>query len=213
MEPGWLSRLLVPSLCPLCRRSFDPGAPVCGRCMRELNRSRVLRDDPPEGIDRIASCADHEGTARRLLAAFKFEHLTGLSALIAGFMADAAGPVEPGGLLLPVPPARLRTWRRGFDPVGLLADEVAALTGLEVPATPVLRRFGSRRQRGRGRAGRLADPPDIRATTGAGKVVGGRHLLILDDVMTTGATLGTVAGALRRAGAGSVAALTFTRRL
>jgi predicted amidophosphoribosyltransferase len=182
--------------------------------MRELNRSVVLRGDPPEGIDRIVSCADHDGVARELLGAFKFRRLTGLAPLIAGFMADAVGASSKSGLVMvPVPPARIRTWLRGFDPVGLLADDVAALSEIPLPTDPMLARHGYGRQRGRGRAGRLGDPPDIRPVEGAGRLTGGREVLLVDDVMTTGATLSTAAGAIRQAGAASVSALTFTRRL
>jgi predicted amidophosphoribosyltransferase len=192
----------------------DPGMAVCGDCVRDLNQSPVLRGEPPEGVDRIASCADHDGVARELLAAFKFRHLTGLAPLIAGFMADAAGlSTGDGPILVPVPPARLRTWLRGFDPVALLAVEVARLTGITLPAEPLLIRRGSRRQRGRGRAGRLAAPPTISPLEDAGRLIGGREVLLVDDVMTTGATLATAAGALRKSGAIGVTALTFTRRL
>jgi predicted amidophosphoribosyltransferase len=181
--------------------------------MRCLNRSPLLRKDPPERVDRIVSCGDHQGAARELLAAFKFRHLTKLAGLIAGFMADAAGPVGEGGLLVPVPPARLRTWMRGFDPVALLADEISTLIDLPVPVDPVLVRRGSGRQRGRGRSGRISDPPDIEPVEGAGMILGGREALLIDDVMTTGATLSAAAGALRKAGVSRVYALTFTRRL
>lgn len=207
---GWL----VPARCPLCRRPVDPDRLVCGECMRELNRAPVLREDPPEGVDRIVSCADHEGVPRALLAAFKFRRLTGLAPLIAGFMADAAGPPREGQtIMVPVPPARIRTWLRGFDPVGLLAIGVARSTGITLPDDPLLYRRGQARQRGRGRAGRLGDPPDIRPLEGAGRLLGGREVLLLDDVMTTGATLATAAASVRQAGAASVSALTFTRRL
>lgn len=181
--------------------------------MRELNGAQGIWSDPPKGVDRIASWADHDGTARELLAAFKFRHLTSLTGLIAGFMIDAAGTLAEPTLLVPVPPSRVRTWLRGFDPVGLLAAEVAALSGLTRPSEPVLARRGSGRQRGRGRAGRLSDPPDIRSSAGAGRLLGGREILLLDDVMTTGATLSAAAGILRQAGAAGVSALTFTRRL
>lgn len=180
--------------------------------MRELNRCHVLREDPPEGVDRITSCADHDGVAKELLGAFKFRRMTALAKLIAGFMADAAGPVYDA-LLVPVPPARLRTWLRGFDPVGLLASEFSNLAGLSQGPQPLLVRRGSGRQRGRGRAGRLADPPRIRPVAGVrGTPVAGA-VLLLDDVMTTGATLAAAAGALRQVGVDSVSALTFTRRL
>ena len=187
---------------------------LCARCTREMNAARPIRTDPPEGVDTMASCADHDGVARALLAAFKFRHLTGLAALIAGFMADTLGPWRGAGpLVVPVPPASLRTWWRGFDPVAMLASRVADLAGLEEPESPVLRRRGSRRQRGRGRRGRLTDPPDIRPTEDAPRVLGGRAVLLVDDVMTTGATLSAGAASLRRAGSREVHALTFTRRL
>lgn len=213
MDVARIAGVLVPPRCPLCRRAAEPSALLCGECMRELNRSRVLRADPPEGVDRIASCADHDGVPRALLAAYKFRRLTGLAGLIAGFMADAAGQLPDSALLVPVPPARLRNWIRGFDPVALLAEGVVGLTGVDRPARPVLQRRGSRRQRGRSRSGRLADPPDIRAREDAGRMIGGRQVLLLDDVMTTGATLAVAAAALRLSGATGVSALTFTRRL
>ena len=212
MDSGRVASWFVPSRCPLCGAAVDPESLICGSCMRELNRSPVLRTEPPEGVDRIASCADHDGIARDLLAAFKFRHLTALAGLIAGFMADAAG-ASANRLLVPVPPARLRTWMRGFDPVGVLATEVAGLTEVSRAPEPVLHRRGSGRQRGGGRSSRLGSPPDIRPADEAPRLVGGREILLVDDVMTTGATLSTAAGALRRAGAAEIYALTFTRRL
>lgn len=213
MDPGQLIAFLVPARCPLCREPADPGALVCGDCMRALNRSLVLRLDPPEDVDRIASCADHDSVARSLLHAFKFRQMTGLAPLIAGFMADATGPAEERMILVPVPPSRLRTWLRGFDPVGLLALEISRQTGISLPASPVLCRVGRSRQLGRDRAGRLAAPPAIRPTAGATGWLGGREVILVDDVMTTGTTLTAAAGALRLAGAERIAALTFTRRL
>ncbi|MCB8914954.1 MAG: ComF family protein [Thermoleophilales bacterium] len=213
MDFSRVAGFLVPSLCPLCRQVADPVSPICGDCMRELNRSVVLREDPPEGVDQMVSCADHDGIARELVAAFKFRHLTGLAPLISGYMVDAAGPLAENRLIVPVPPARFRTWLRGFDPVGRLAREMSEISEAELPhAMPVYRK-GSGRQRGRNRAGRLGDPPDIRPREDAGKVIGGRDLLLVDDVMTTGATLTAGSGALRLAGARSVSAITFTRRL
>jgi predicted amidophosphoribosyltransferase len=164
-------------------------------------------------VDGIVSCADHEGVPRALLAAFKFRGLTGLADLIAGFMADAVGAAERDLIVIPVPPASLRTWVRGFDPVAMLATRVAVQTGLPEPSNQVLRRHGSRRQRGRGRGRRLADPPDIRPLPDAGKALGGRSVLLVDDVITTGSTLEATAAAARKAGSDAVRALTFTRRL
>ncbi len=204
---------MVPSRCPLCRAPPVSGGLICGECMRSLNYCQVLRGNPPEGVDRISSCADHDGTPRDLLAAFKFRRMTGLAGLIGGFMVDALGATDPEALVIGVPPARFRTWLRGFDPVALLVREVAAGSGLGMAGDPVLRRLGSGRQRGQGRAARLARPPDIRPVGEPGRILGGREVILVDDVMTTGATLSASAAALRLAGARSVVALTFTRRL
>ena len=213
MDLGRIARFLVPQICPVCGRLTEPSAPVCGDCMRALNACRVIRDEPPEGVDTIASCADHDGIARDLLAAFKFRRMTGLGTLIAGFMADAAGPITPRTMVVPVPPARLRTWIRGFDPVVLLTAGIAEVLPVGIPPEPVIRRIGSGRQKGRGRSERIADPPEIRPVGEAGIVLGGRPVLLIDDVMTTGATLAAVAGTLRLGGASEIHALTFTRRL
>lgn len=213
MDPGGLLRTLVPPRCVVCRAEADPDALICGGCVRALNSSPMIRADPPEGVDRIVSCADHDGVPRDLLAAFKFRRMVGLADLIAGFMADAVGGGGPDPIVVPVPPAVLRTWFRGFDPVAVLAARVAERSGFPEPPFPVLRRRGSRRQRGRGRGRRLADPPRIEPVPAAGRMLGGRPVLLVDDVMTTGSTLEATAAAVRKAGSDAVRAVTFTRRL
>lgn len=213
MESGRIIRSLVPSLCPLCRGAVEPDYLLCSSCIGSLNAASVIRDDPPEGIDRVVSCAGHEGVARELLAAYKFRQLTGLAPLIAGYMADAAQPDGQQDLILPMPPARLRTWLRGFDPVASLTRAVAAETGIPLASGSVVTRVGSGRQRGRSRSSRLADPPDIRPVDSAHPIAAGRNILLVDDVMTTGATLSAAACALGLAGASGVEALTFTRRM
>lgn len=205
-------RLLLPPLCPGCGGATDLRSAVCGRCMRELNRSAALRADPPEGIARIVSCAPHEGVARGLLVAWKFRGLTALEDLICGYVADLAGPAENGVLVVPVPPNPIRGRLRGFDPARAMADRIGSVLPAERPRPDVLIRRGAGHQRGRGRAGRLSDPPDIRPA-GPQSDLEGRPVLLVDDVMTTGATLTAAASALRVAGAGTIRAITFTRRL
>jgi predicted amidophosphoribosyltransferase len=109
------------------------------------------------------------------------------------------------GTVVPVPAAGLRSRRRGFDPAGELALALSSRIGL--PLRPCLERKGPGRQRGRRRAQRVGDPPRIEVSGEAP-----RSILLVDDVLTTGATLSSCAAALRAAGAVRVAAVTFTRR-
>jgi predicted amidophosphoribosyltransferase len=144
--------------------------------------------------------------ARSLVGALKFRHLLPVAEL----MADRVHWLAPGHLLggtvVPVPAAPPRLRRRGFDPAGELAAALAAR--LDAELAPCLARRGSGHQVGRGRADRIARPPRIEAIGEAP-----RSVLLVDDVLTTGATLTACAMTLRGAGAKRVFALTFTRRL
>jgi predicted amidophosphoribosyltransferase len=239
VSPGWvracdlawmplfsLARLLAPPLCVVCRARCDQAMPLCPECTGELNLAPVIRKSPPSGISAVVSCAPHEGVARDLLAAFKFRRLTGLAPLIAGYMADLVGPGPSGRILVPVPAAPGRMRWRGFDPAGELVGEIARMNPEFEPAEDLLRRRGSGRQRGRGREARLDRPPTIEATgvpmpargpilTRSGSQAEGsrRSMILVDDVLTTGATLAACADALTTLGAGPVSAVTFTRRL
>lgn len=109
------------------------------------------------------------------------------------------------GAIVPVPSSRLRLLGRGFDPAGEIAGALAARAG--APLCPCLTRADLGRQLGGRRAKRVGQPPHIRLCGEAP-----RSALLVDDVMTTGATLAACARALRGAGSIRVAAITFTRR-
>jgi predicted amidophosphoribosyltransferase len=144
--------------------------------------------------------------ARNLVAALKFRHLLP----VADVMADRIHWLAPAhmlsGAMVPVPPAPSRLRRRGFDPAGELAAALAER--LRAPLEPCLTRSGSGRQVGRRRAERIGRPPQVRARGRAP-----RSVVLVDDVLTTGATLTACARALRAAGAARIVALTFARRL
>lgn len=109
------------------------------------------------------------------------------------------------GAIVPVPSSRLRAFGRGFDPAGEIAAALAERT--RAPLCPCLSRADLGRQLGGRRAQRVGQPPHVRLRSEAP-----RSVLLVDDVMTTGATLSACARALRGGGSIRVAAITFTRR-
>jgi predicted amidophosphoribosyltransferase len=197
---------IAPPLCAACGRSCRAEAVVCTRCGRRLAAAEPLLGKGPPGLDRAWSSAPHEGVARELVASLKFRRLLPVADLMADRIQWLAPAHMLSGAIVPVPAAPSRLRRRGFDPAGELAAALAER--LETPLEPCLARRGRQRQVGRRRAERLARPPRIQATGEAP-----RSVLLVDDVLTTGATLSACAQALRAAGTARVVAVTFTRRL
>jgi predicted amidophosphoribosyltransferase len=144
--------------------------------------------------------------ARGLVSALKFRHLLPVADLMADRIQWLAPAHMLSGAIVPVPPAPSRLRRRGFDPAGELAAALAER--LDTPLEACLVRRGGRRQVGRRRAERLGQPPRIHAGS-----IAPRSVLLVDDVLTTGATMSACAQALRAAGATRVVAVTFARRL
>lgn len=201
-----VSAAIVPPLCAACGRSCRPEAIVCSRCGRRLAAAEPLLGKGPPGLDRAWSSAPHEGVVRDLVAALKFRRLLPVADLMADRIHWLAPAHMLSGAIVPVPPAPSRLRRRGFDPAGELAAALAER--LDSPLEACLGRRGGHRQVGRRRSERLGQPPRIYAT---GKAP--RSALLVDDVLTTGATLSACAQALRAAGAARVVAVTFARRL
>jgi predicted amidophosphoribosyltransferase len=197
---------LIPALCAACGRSCRDDAVLCTRCARRLSEATPLTGPGSAGLDRAWSSAPHDRVARQLVAALKFRRLLPVADLIAERIQWLAPAGLLSGAIVPVPTARLRTLRRGFDPAAEIALALAERTG--VPLSACLCRHGEARQVGRRRAQRIGQPPRFR-TCGEPPP----SAVLVDDVMTTGATLSASAWALREAGAERVVAITFTRRL
>ena len=136
----------------------------------------------------------YEGPARAIVRRFKFHSATALADHMAAVIAANAPARLLAHPLVPVPTPPRRRRARGFCQATLLAEALAARTGL--PVLELLERAGAApRQVGRARGQRLRVPPGFSAVRqGAGTV------LLVDDVVTTGATLGACAQALRAKG-------------
>jgi ComF family protein len=199
--------VLVPPLCWGCGGLARRGEPLCLRCRRCLRR---LGDEPRRlaGLTVWAPLA-YEGPARELVRALKFRSAARVAGTMAAQMAASAPPALIGGdpVLVPVPLRPARRRRRGYNQARLLADELGARTGLAL-CDCLERRGGVGTQAGRSRSERRLGPPGrvgVRAPPAPARV------LLVDDVVTTGATLSACAAVLRRAGTRSVAAIAFAR--
>lgn len=195
--------LTAPPLCVCCRRVLVravSGPALCPRCTMEIETTPG-HELSADGIDAGYAALPYHGVGRRLVAALKFSRLLVAADLGAALMA-ARAPWPLPGTIVAVPAAPLRLAARGFDPAAELAGALAGAAGADVIAA--LRRRDLRRQRGRAREQRVARPPAIKAVEAVALDV-----LLVDDVVTTGATLEVCASALREAGATSVSAATL----
>jgi predicted amidophosphoribosyltransferase len=193
--------MLVPPRCALCAAACPVGSPLCDGCEAAITASPAC-ELPIAGLDGAFSAALYEGRARELVAALKFAgRLTLARRAAAEIVARMTGL---DGTLVPVPPTSMRARWRGFDPAASIAAVIAAATGL--PLRPCLIRLDRRRQVGRPRRERLAEPPVVRLCGPAPE-----RALLVDDVVTTGATLAACARALRGGGGREVIAVTFAR--
>ncbi len=193
--------MLLPVVCAICGRA---GASPCRPCVAALRRAPP--SPPPPGVDACAALLAYDGPARDLVARLKYRNARGSLAWLAGGMAPLVRrwPVDVV-TWAPTTPDRRRA--RGFDQAELLARRVASAIGR--PCRPLLRRVAGPPQTGRSGAERW-DGPRMVAATGPARSPPG-VVLVVDDVITTGASLAAAARALREAGAGSVLGLAAAR--
>lgn len=200
--------------CGRCAASLPSGVPDGARC-------GACRRDPP-GWRRLIVLGDYRSQAvlRDWVLAFKHGGRPGLAeplgaalgerALACG-VAAASERGEPPPLLVGVPLHPLRRLERGYDQARLLARAVARATGLQERGA-LRRRRDTAVQGGPGAVSRAANVRDAFAPAARARPsVEGREVWLVDDVVTSGATLRECARALRRLGARRVSALALAR--
>jgi ComF family protein len=201
-----LASLVAPPLCAGCGGHAGAAEPLCSPCRREL---RWLAGVVTVGGVSLFAPLAYEGPARAMVRALKFRGATlAADAMAAQVVVGAPPGVLERGALVPVPlhPRRMR--RRGFNQAERLAAAIARRSGLRV--VDCLSRAGpARTQVGRDRGERLAGVAGTIAVRAGARVP--RRAIVVDDVVTTGATVAACAAALRAAGAGEVAAVAYAR--
>jgi ComF family protein len=208
-----LGGLLAPPLCWSCSGLVARGELLCRGCRLALHR---LAAEPVRlaGV-RVWAPVAYSGPARDLVRALKFRGAVHVAdAMAAQIVANAPEPLpeldsaagRPTLVPVPLHPRRLRS--RGYNQAAAIADALSRRTS--IPLTDCLARTGlSITQMGRNRAERKSGP------VGSIDVVGiaPPRVLLVDDVVTTGATLAACREALAAAGSFEIAAVTFARTI
>ncbi len=185
----------VPSRCYRCKATTRDFA-VCDRC----------RSQTP--LRHVYVVAHYDGLAKELLHRAKYERAKSGLAEIAELMAPLLSAMADDVLLVPVPTATSRVRQRGYDQAVVLATNLSRLT--RFARMRALARLGQAHQVGANRRQRLEH------LSGAFEVVRpsrvrGQRIVLIDDVITTGATLETAARTLKKAGARQVDAVVFSQ--
>jgi ComF family protein len=192
--PPWCAKCGLPFAYPM-----DEGA-VCGACARDR-----------QVWDRARAVLRYDKRSRQLVIALKHADRTHMAGAFGRWMRRAGGEVLDGAdLLLPVPLHWTRLFQRRYNQAALLAQAIHKAGGPPVALDWLVRR---RRTPSQGHLGPLARERNVRSAfvLRKGCPVAGRRVVIVDDVMTTGATAAECARVLRRAGARSVGVLTLAR--
>lgn len=226
--------LALPPLCPVCREPLGDVGGLCGNCWSKLSfiappyceRLGIpFAYDPGPGILSMQAIADppafgraraavrFDDVSRALVHALKYGDRLDVAPALGRWTAHAGRVLLAGAdAIVPVPLHWRRLWARRFNQSATLANVVSAISG--IPVTP----FALRRIRATPQQVGLSKPDRALNVQGAFRVppeakaqVVGRRLVVMDDVLTSGATVDACARALLRAGAASVDVLVFAR--
>jgi ComF family protein len=211
----------VGTLCPACwRRMRFIERPFCERLGTPFSQdlgpgllSPEAMADPPVWTRARAVCAFDEGPARQLVYRLKYGDRLDLAPTLGGWMARAGAELlEEADLVVPVPLHRRRIAARRYNQASALARTVSQASGVPCALQALERIKPTPPQVGLSKLQRAANMQGaFRVPEAASALITDRRIVLIDDVLTSGATTNAAARALRRTGAAEVDVLTFAR--
>jgi ComF family protein len=194
--------------CPVCREAVDEAGPGCAVCALPgpLPVCGACLADPP-AFAAVLAGALLGGPVADAVHALKYRDRPALARPLGRWLASRAA-LPPGAAVASVPLARGRRVARGYDQAALLADHLARCAGLPRLRGVLRRTRETPPQVGRTRAERAGN---VAGAFAAGPAAAGREVVLVDDVVTTGATADACARALRAAGATRVVVAALAR--
>lgn len=193
-------------LCDICASVDAALPPRCYRCRRPspaFRTCKICRTHSP--LHSVYALKPYGGFTKDLVHQLKFERTSSAAREIAELMYPGLA-VASDLLVTHIPTATSRARMRGYDQAALIARGISTRLGLEY--APLLARSGQARQVGKNRKERFMQLQTSFATIRP-RTMQGRHILLIDDVVTTGATLEAAAAILKGAGAMHVSAAVF----
>lgn len=207
------AELLFPTKCVICKRLVTQDPPICPDCARKLKPTGGKARQNGDFFDGCYSPFFYREPLRESFHRYKFNGHQHYSKLYGKWMADCLRAHEVTGFdwITWAPLSWLRRWRRGYDQAELLAREIGKQLGLPVVPTlnkkyrrPLSRLSGEKSAR----AARVLGAYTLRPAI----TVKGKRLLLVDDIVTSGATLSECARVLKTQGAAEVACVTLARK-
>lgn len=170
--------------------------------------SRGVCSQCPVPYSRAWMAGERSGALENLIDSYKFQRVYDAHKVLADLLLECLDELPPETIVVPVPTIAAHIRERGYDHTMLIAKEVAKQRGLRLK--PLLYRLTSTKQRGANRKERIAQAKAAFGVRGAAS--GDVPYLLVDDVVTTGATMEYAARALQEAGASTIWAVAIARQ-
>lgn len=207
--------LLFPTRCLLCGQATGAATPACRGCLADLPwlaRSTLAPGAALAVLDEVQSALSYEYPVDGLVAAAKFGRQAPVARALGMLLAWHLGPpLEPPDAVVPVPLHWRREAARGFNQSEEIARAVCEARGWTLRADLCRRLRQTPEQSGLGAAERRDNLRGAFALADARAATGCRHVLLVDDVLTTGATATAVGEVFRRAGVPRLSLWTVAR--